>query len=55
MFVAFILAKLRTYRRYRQTIRDLMQFTNRELDDLGLSRYEIEAMARQNVASSTTS
>jgi uncharacterized protein YjiS (DUF1127 family) len=55
MFVAFILSKIRAYQRYRQTMRDLMQFTRRELDDLGLSRYEIDIIAHQNAVSSTTS
>jgi uncharacterized protein YjiS (DUF1127 family) len=55
MFVAFILTKIRAYQRYRDTIRELTQFTDRELEDLGISRYEIDAIARQNVASSTTS
>ncbi len=48
MFVAFALSKIRAYLRYRQTIRELMQFTDRELQDLGLSRYEIEGIARQH-------
>jgi uncharacterized protein YjiS (DUF1127 family) len=55
MFVAFILSKIRAYQRYRDTIRELMQFTDRELEDLGISRDEIDAIARQNAASSTTS
>ena len=55
MFVTFILSKIRAYRRYRDTIRELIQFTDRELEDLGISRYEIDAIARQNAASSTTS
>ncbi|PVE21536.1 hypothetical protein DC522_26135 [Microvirga sp. KLBC 81] len=51
MFVAFILARIRAYWRYRQTIRELMQFTDRELEDLGISRYEIDVIARQNAVS----
>lgn len=43
MFVTFILSKIRAYRRYRQNVRELMQFSDRELDDLGISRYEIDA------------
>ena len=45
MFVAFLLSRIRAYRRYRQTVRELMQFSDRELDDLGISRYEIDAAA----------
>jgi uncharacterized protein YjiS (DUF1127 family) len=51
VFVAFTLSKIRAYRRYRQTVRELMQFTDRELVDLGISRYEIDAIARQNAVS----
>ena len=32
MFLAFILVKIRVYRRYRETIRELKQFTDRELE-----------------------
>ncbi len=54
MFVTFILSKIRAYRRYRETVRELMQFTDRELEELGISRNEINVIARQNVASSTS-
>ena len=55
MVVAYILSKLRAYRRYRQTIRELMQFTDRELADLGISRNDIDAVARQTAVASPTS
>ena len=45
MFVAFLLSRIRAYQRYRQTIRELMQFSDRELEDLGISRYEIDTVA----------
>jgi uncharacterized protein YjiS (DUF1127 family) len=51
MFVAYILSKIRAYQRYRENIRELLQFTDRELEDLGISRYEIDAIARQNAVS----
>lgn len=51
MFVAFILSKICTYQRYRQTIRELTQFTDRELEDLGITRYKIDVIARQNAVS----
>ena len=50
MFVSFILAKVQSYLRYRETVRELSLLSNRELDDLGISRFEIEAVARQAVA-----
>ena len=45
MFVAFVLSRIRAYQRYRQTICELMQFSDRELEDLGISRYEIDTAA----------
>ncbi len=32
---------------YNQTVRELYVLTNRELADLGLSRYDIETVARE--------
>ncbi len=51
MFVANIVSKIRAYQRYRQSIRELTQFSNRELEELGISRYEINVTARQNAVS----
>jgi len=46
MFVTMIAAKIRAYLRYRETVRELSRLTDRELDDLGLSRSEINFIAR---------
>jgi uncharacterized protein YjiS (DUF1127 family) len=46
MFVSWILAKVRAYLGYRETVRELSRLTDRELDDLGISRFEIEGVAR---------
>ena len=48
MFVSYILSKVRSYMRYRETIRELSLLSDRELDDLGISRCQIESVARQN-------
>jgi uncharacterized protein YjiS (DUF1127 family) len=48
MFVSYILAKFRSYLRYRDTVRELSLLSDRELDDLGISRFQIENIARQN-------
>ena len=48
MFVTTILAKVREFLRYRETVRELSQLSDRELDDLGISRFQIENVARQN-------
>jgi uncharacterized protein YjiS (DUF1127 family) len=46
MFVSWILAKIRAWMSYRETVRELSQLTDRELDDLGISRFEIDGVAR---------
>jgi uncharacterized protein YjiS (DUF1127 family) len=46
MFVTTFLAKLRAWLRYRETISELSRLTDRELDDLGISRSEIEIIAK---------
>ena len=43
-----ILSKLRAYLRYRETVRELSQLTDRELDDLGISRFQIDSIARDH-------
>ena len=48
MFVTTILAKIRTYLRYRDTVRELSLLSDRELDDLGISRFQIDSIARQH-------
>ena len=50
MFVTMIAAKIRAFLRYRETVRELSRLTNRELDDLGLSRSEIPFIARSHAA-----
>ncbi len=47
MFVTYILSKIRAYARYRETVAELSRLTDRELDDLGISRFQIESIARQ--------
>jgi uncharacterized protein YjiS (DUF1127 family) len=51
MFVAFIVSKVSAYLHYRQVIRELMQLSDRELDDIGVARDDIGAIARQSAAS----
>jgi uncharacterized protein YjiS (DUF1127 family) len=50
MFVSFIVSKVQAYLRYRETVRELQQLSDRELDDLGISRYQIENVAREHAA-----
>ena len=48
MFVSMILLKIRAYLAYRETVRELSQLTDRELDDLGIARFEIDGVARSH-------
>ncbi len=48
MFVSFILSKVRAYMRYRETVHELSLLSDRELDDLGISRFQIDSIARQH-------
>ncbi len=50
MFISMIAAKVRAYLRYRETVRELSRLSDRELNDLGISRYEIPFVARSHAA-----
>lgn len=38
---------LHQYRNYRRTVRELEKMTDRELQDIGITRYDIENLARE--------
>ena len=46
MLVGQILSRIRAWMRYRETVRELSLLSDRELSDVGLSRFEIRAVAR---------
>ena len=46
--MSFILQKIRAYRLYRETVRELSQLSDRDLEDVGVGRFEIETVARQH-------
>ena len=50
MFVSVVLSKIRADLRYRETVTELSRLSDRELDDLGINRFEIESVARLGVA-----
>jgi uncharacterized protein YjiS (DUF1127 family) len=50
MFVTYILSKIRAYLLYRETVRELSLLSDRELTDLGISRFQIASVARQSTA-----
>jgi uncharacterized protein YjiS (DUF1127 family) len=45
--VKMIAEKMSAWRRYRISVRELSRLTDRELNDLGLNRFDIESVARQ--------
>lgn len=50
MFASLILSKIKAYLKYRETVRELSQLTDRELDDIGVARFQIETLARHGSA-----
>jgi uncharacterized protein YjiS (DUF1127 family) len=46
--VKMIAEKVSAWRRYRVSVRELSRLTDRELNDLGLNRFDIEMVARQS-------
>ncbi len=44
-----LIGRYRNWRRYRSTVRELERLSSRELDDLGISRGDIDRIARQSV------
>ncbi len=51
MFVAFILTRIRAYWRHHEAVRELSHLSDRELEDVGISRHDIHAVALQHAAS----
>ena len=43
--------KLAAWRRYREAVRELSQLSDRELDDIGIRRGDIEFIVRRSVVS----
>jgi uncharacterized protein YjiS (DUF1127 family) len=46
MFLLLILSKIHAWLRYRETVAELSRLTDRDLEDLGVSRFEIKSLAR---------
>ncbi len=49
MTLKSITAKFSAWRRYRHSVRELSQLSDRELHDLGICRADIELVARKSV------
>ena len=45
-----LVASYRSWRKYRETYNELMRLSARELQDLGIARVDIPAIARQSAA-----
>ena len=43
--------KIAAWRRYREAVRELSRMTDRELNDLGIGRADIDAVVRQSASS----
>ena len=43
--------KMTAWRKYRDAVRELSQLSDRELDDIGIPRGDIEYIVRRSVAS----
>jgi uncharacterized protein YjiS (DUF1127 family) len=50
MFTSVLLSKIREFLRYRETVRELSRLSDRELEDIGIARYQIDGVARGAVA-----
>jgi uncharacterized protein YjiS (DUF1127 family) len=50
MFTSLVLSKIRSYLKYRETVRELSRLTDRELEDVGISRNQIDGIARSTAA-----
>jgi uncharacterized protein YjiS (DUF1127 family) len=50
MIVTHIIARIRAHLRYRASVRALSHLSERELSDIGLSRGDIEVVARETAA-----
>ena len=48
MSIKAFASRFNNWRRYRAAVRELSQLSDRELADLGLSRYDIDVVARRS-------
>jgi uncharacterized protein YjiS (DUF1127 family) len=48
--VKTITEKLNAWRRYREAVRELSRLNDRELNDIGIRRGDIEFVVRQGIA-----
>jgi uncharacterized protein YjiS (DUF1127 family) len=46
MFTSLLLSKIRSFLKYRETVRELSRLSDRELEDVGIARFQIDGIAR---------
>nr|WP_240545102.1 DUF1127 domain-containing protein [Sinorhizobium fredii] len=47
MYLTFVLSKIRAHQRYRRTLRAFTQLNDHLLEDVGITRNEIDVVARR--------
>jgi uncharacterized protein YjiS (DUF1127 family) len=50
MLISSIISRLKAYLRYRRSVEVLSRLTDRELADIGVSRWSIDQIARDTAA-----
>jgi len=48
MFLSLVLSKISAWLRYRETVAELSRLSDRDLEDVGISRLEIRRVARKH-------
>ncbi|MEI3855571.1 MULTISPECIES: DUF1127 domain-containing protein [unclassified Ensifer] len=47
MIMHYLLSRIRDHQRYRQTALELGRYSDHQLDDIGIYRFEIDDIARR--------
>ena len=47
MYLTYVLSKIRSHQRYRRTLRAFTQLNDHLIEDVGISRNEIDVIARR--------
>lgn len=47
MIMHYVLSRIRAHQRYQQTVLELGRYSNQQLADIGVHRFEIDDIARR--------